>query len=233
MRSAFQNDEQEKEDEQVSHSGMEPEEEDGAHFETASDRELTISATTLLAIFFGLVLLCGLFFGLGYTFGRRSPANPAAANVQAASQSFDSQPKPSAAVQPAESIPAPTETQPAAASASVPADPAPDDSTPSQPEAKTPEPASTRPTTQPAAPAAIPAPDSAPAGTMVQIAAVANPADADVLVRALQQHGFSASVHHYPTDALIHVQVGPFANRADAIAMKQKLLSDGYNAILK
>jgi cell division septation protein DedD len=68
---------------------------------------------------------------------------------------------------------------------------------------------------------------------MVQIAAIANPADADVLVRALQQHGFSASEHRYPTDALIHVQVGPFANRADAVAMKQKLLSDGYNAILK
>jgi len=27
--------------------------------------------------------------------------------------------------------------------------------------------------------------------------------------------------------------VGPFSNRADAIAMRQKLLGDGYNAILK
>jgi DedD protein len=68
---------------------------------------------------------------------------------------------------------------------------------------------------------------------MVQIAAIANPADADVLVRALQQHGFSPSEHRYANDSLIHVQVGPFANRADAVAMKQKLLSDGYNAILK
>ena len=29
------------------------------------DAELTLGSGTLLAIFFGLVLLCGLFFGLG------------------------------------------------------------------------------------------------------------------------------------------------------------------------
>lgn len=227
MRSAFQNEEEN----QVGHPILEHEEDDPAPYLEAPDRELTISATTLLAVFFGLVLLCGLFFGIGYTFGRRSPANAAAANIQAASQSFDSQPKPSAAVQPV-SAPAPTQPQPDA-SASTPSDPAPDDTAPSQPEATTPEPVPTKQTTQPVAPAATPASDQAPAGTMVQIAAVANPADADVLVRALQQHGFSASAHRYPTDAFIHVQVGPFANRADAIAMKQKLLSDGYNAILK
>ena len=68
---------------------------------------------------------------------------------------------------------------------------------------------------------------------MVQIAAISNPADADVLVRALQQRGYSASAHHFPPDPLIHVQIGPFANRADAVAMRQKLLGDGYNAILK
>ena len=235
MRSAFQNEAPEKEDEQAPPASQQHEDDDPAPYEAAPDRELTISATTLLTVFFGLVLLCGLFFGLGYTFGRRSPSNPAAANVQAASQSFDSQPKPSAAVQPV-SAPAPTQPQPDA-SASVPSDLAPDDTAPSQPEAKTPEPAPARQTTQPVAPAATPVPEqastSAPTGTMVQIAAVANPADADVLVRALQQHGFSASAHRYPTDAFIHVQVGPFANRVDAIAMKQKLLSDGYNAILK
>jgi cell division septation protein DedD len=68
---------------------------------------------------------------------------------------------------------------------------------------------------------------------MVQIAAISNPADADVLVRALQKHGYSVTIRHSATDTLLHVQVGPFANRADAIGMRQKLLADGYNAILK
>src|ERR1700679_254053 len=69
------------------------------------DRELTISSTTLLAIFFGLVLLCGLFFGLGYTLGRRAPldaSQPQGGTVSsaAAPQLSDNQSKPSAASQP-------------------------------------------------------------------------------------------------------------------------------------
>src|SRR5579862_7124504 len=34
------------------------------------DSEITLSATTLLGIFFGLVLVCGVFFGFGYSTGR-------------------------------------------------------------------------------------------------------------------------------------------------------------------
>jgi cell division septation protein DedD len=68
---------------------------------------------------------------------------------------------------------------------------------------------------------------------MVQIAAVSKSTDAEVLVAALTRRGYSVAIHHEPTDSLLHVQVGPFSNRDDAIAMRQKLLSDGYNAILK
>lgn len=68
---------------------------------------------------------------------------------------------------------------------------------------------------------------------MVQIAAISNAADADVLTKALQKRGYTVTTRHLPSDSLIHVQVGPFANRTDAIAIRQKLLSDGYNAILK
>jgi hypothetical protein len=38
------------------------------------DREVTLGTFTLLAIFFGLVVVCGLSFGLGYVVGRREPA---------------------------------------------------------------------------------------------------------------------------------------------------------------
>jgi cell division septation protein DedD len=40
-------------------------------------------------------------------------------------------------------------------------------------------------------------------------------------------------VRSEPTDKLFHVQVGPFATRDDAMAMRAKLINDGYNAILK
>src|ERR1700678_4499843 len=43
------------------------------------ERELTLSMSAILGIFFGLVLLCGLFFGLGYNMRGRQIT--AAANV--------------------------------------------------------------------------------------------------------------------------------------------------------
>jgi DedD protein len=75
---------------------------------------------------------------------------------------------------------------------------------------------------------------AAPSGQpMVQIAAVARREDADVLVNALRQRGYGVVVRVEPQDNLLHVQVGPFADRGQAVAMRQKLLSDGYNAIIK
>ena len=68
---------------------------------------------------------------------------------------------------------------------------------------------------------------------MVQIAAVSRQEDADVLVTALRQRGYTVVVHNEPQDKLLHVQVGPFNDRAQATAMRQKLLADGYNAIIK
>ncbi|MGB6722854.1 MAG: hypothetical protein WBE72_18805, partial [Terracidiphilus sp.] len=48
------------------------------------DTELTLGSGTLLAIFFGLLLLCGLCFGLGYAVGHRGPQAPTAAELPAA-----------------------------------------------------------------------------------------------------------------------------------------------------
>lgn len=68
---------------------------------------------------------------------------------------------------------------------------------------------------------------------MVQIAAVRLPQDANILVGALQQHGFHAAIRHEGQDQLLHVQVGPFTTRAQAYDMRSKLLADGYNAVVK
>jgi cell division protein FtsN len=214
------------------------------------DRELTISSTTLLAIFFGLVLICGLFFGLGYTLGRRalaeasqlptaSPAGPAA--VQ---QPFDNQPKPSAASEPAATpAPAPADesAQPATgASAADATSPESQGSPATQPPAPSALASPVKPaiapapaTTQPAIPANPASTPAAAPGFVVQVAAISNPADADVLVSALEKRGYSVAARRFPGDPFIHVQIGPFTSRADAIAMRQKLLGDGYNAILK
>jgi len=226
------------------------EEDELAQSQSPQDREMTLSSTTLLAIFFGLVLICGLFFGLGYTLGRRSPSESAngpdpvqAATSPSAQQPGGTLPKPSAASQStvvAPPNPVPEETQSTDADSTATPDPAPEDKPSAKPavkpaitESATPQPTQPKPTVQPAI-SSTPQPTTATTpGVMVQIAAVTNPADADVLVRALQKHGYSATVRRESADSFLHVQVGPFASRAEANAMRQKLQNDGYNAILK
>jgi cell division septation protein DedD len=78
-----------------------------------------------------------------------------------------------------------------------------------------------------------PTPVSGNGAIMVQIAAVSHQEDANALVSALRQHGYTVSVRNEPQDKLLHVQVGPFPTRDAAKATRAKLLADGYNAILK
>ena len=206
------------------------------------ETELTLTSTTLLAIFFGMVLLCGLFFGLGFAVGRYGPGEPTAANKQTtavepvASPVGNSRPKPSASSQGAPDpqrtvvnlpVPAPSETSPAASHQN--AEPEPSPSHPVVRPAFPSQPISAQPT-----PALRVESSVAPAlALMVQIAAVSHQEDAQVLVSALRKRGYAVTVRRLPSDSLLHVQVGPFANHNEAYAMRQKLLSDGYNAIVQ
>jgi len=73
-----------------------------------------------------------------------------------------------------------------------------------------------------------------PAGSfVVQVAAVSSQDVADILTSSLQKKGYSVSVRHEPQDKLLHVQIGPFTTRQDALAMQQRVLADGFNAIVK
>jgi cell division septation protein DedD len=78
---------------------------------------------------------------------------------------------------------------------------------------------------RPALPAALP--------LMVQIAAVAHAEDADMLVGALRKRGYTVTALREPADNLIHVRIGPFYSRDEANRWREKLLDDGYNAIIQ
>ena len=69
-----------------------------------------------------------------------------------------------------------------------------------------------------------------PGQVMVQVAAVGQKEDADVLVSVLLRRGYSVSARREPLDGLIHVKIGPFKTAAEAESWRQKLLNDGYNA---
>jgi cell division septation protein DedD len=68
---------------------------------------------------------------------------------------------------------------------------------------------------------------------MVQIAAVASPEDAEVLVNALRKLKYSVTAQHEAADDLIHVRIGPFATRAEAEEWRTLLSNDGYNAVVQ
>ena len=67
----------------------------------------------------------------------------------------------------------------------------------------------------------------------VQVAAVSKQEDAEALVDALKKKEYTAFVANTPGDKLFRVQVGPFSDIKDAELARAKLVSDGYNPILK
>ena len=222
--------------------------------ERGHDTEVTLSTGAQLGIVFFLLLLCGLFFGLGYWVGHgRSPAAPATAATQPAAptaapdqeplQGNGTLPKPSADAQVPPTHP-PDEgggTPPAPASDTGPApaqpQPKPAATPPPHTPASSPAPAPTAPKPAPSEPARTstpvqPANPSAASGYMVQIAAVSHLEDANVLVNALRNRGFAATAQHMP-DGLVHVRIGPFATHEEANRMSMRLLGDGYNAMVQ
>lgn len=242
--------------------------------EPGSNADLTLGIGSLLSIFFGIVLICGIFFGFGYSMGRRNarstaatvpvtslPAQTAATSPLPPNELSGAPLKPqsdSAAFPPDAASPAPDESKAPKSSGSHPAQDkkATDDSATTPPPAKAARvagPATDSPSlsavpvahhTTPAAKphAGISAPLAQAPGDspilpghpiMVQIAAISRQEDAEVLAGALRKHGFNPSVRPGTTDKLFHVQVGPFTDKAQAESIKQHLLADGYNAIMK
>ena len=184
------------------------------------ETEITLGTGKLLGIFRALVIVCGIFFALGYNLGRASVPSPdpnaiAAAPTPAIASGGS---KPSAVVT---SAPAPTDSStPATTASSAPGTPA------SQP-APQPPPADTKPSIAPTQPAS-------PGSTfMVQVAAVTHKEDADALIAALRQKNYSPVIVSNLPDKLFHVQIGPFVDRKDATSMRERLLADGFNSILK
>ncbi|MDE3105746.1 MAG: SPOR domain-containing protein [Acidobacteriota bacterium] len=222
------------------------------------DREISLGMTTVLGIFFGLALICALFFGFGYSVGRKSVqavAHPAgdttpdgtSAQKPDAGSTGESAATPSddaanAAAAASAAAAAPIDPSGASDSSSgtaavtVPTDsaaPAPAPATEPKPTAKE----SRKPSRHDekvAEKAPPPPPPATPTGSfVVQIAAVSHQQDADILVSTLKKRGYSVTVRHGAQDKLLHVQLGPYATHKDADAMRQRLLADGYNAIVK
>jgi DedD protein len=218
--------------------------------------EVTLGSTTLLLLLLGLVLVCGLCFGIGYAVGRHGTQDTAAAVQSTGSETTASSDsgrlKPSAntqagAVDAQPSVPAdeaaatdlnatnptvPSTVVPAAIGSSIGSDGAKGAGLPAQVKPALGDAANVpKAAVLPASPASQAT--AAPGTVMVQIAAVSQQEDADVLMGALRKRGYEVASRREPLDGMIHVRIGPFKNKDEAEKWRQRLLNDGYNAIIQ
>jgi cell division septation protein DedD len=204
---------------------------------SSQDTEITLGTGKLLGLFFGLVVVCAVFFALGYTLGRKSETGVSAAGTlvplpaanAAKPGSASNSSTPMTFYKAVEQQNANPQLTPAAAVAGT-----------TQPTAG--QAADTAPATASGSPtqaaqnngppdpmAAIPGP-----GYFVQVAAVSKEDDAEALVDALKKKTYPAFVAgNSASDKLFRVQVGPFGDIKEAEAMRARLVNDGYNPILK
>ncbi len=195
------------------------------------DREVTLGPMTLTALGLGLLVLCCICFIAGYTLGHRSETpnssgKTASSSLTAATLLVQDQSKRSASALSSRTAPEEeTASLSPAAAAQEPA-PQPDPEETENSELPSQKPANTPPSAHPALPQY-----TAQIGSwVVQVAAIENSADSEVLVSALRQRGYAVLARPEAGDNLIHVQVGPFGSRSEADAMRLKLINDGYNA---
>jgi len=183
----------------------------------ATDTEITLGTGKMLGLFFGLVILCAIFFGMGFTMGKNSVRSaPELLPSPGTSTRSSASNRTSAAPAAVETKPT-EQTQPPAAATN----PSGSSNPGSQP------PASQEQT----APAGVP--PQAGQAYYVQVAAVSKHEDAEALVESLKGRQYSAFIADPSSDKLFHVQVGPFTDIKQAEEMRAKLVSDGYTPILK
>ena len=211
------------------------------------DREISLSTTTILGIFFALALLCAVFFGFGYSMGRKSaqPVSGGSSEVTTRSDNTSSKPAPGSPATPSTSSagrPSASESQsaimpldsPNPVSEGSPRAPSPVKAAVASPRSEVPAELPTRSAIKPAGIIPVAAALASPGSSVVQVAAMSHQEDADVVAVDLKRRGYTVAIRREPQDKLFHVQIGPFSNKKEADAMRQRLQTDGYNnAIVK
>jgi DedD protein len=199
----------------------------------------------LVSLFLGVVLLCGVFFTLGYVMGHNQYGGPvhAADSLENGAPSVRPSVKPKEIDAPPAAAPAPANNEwdfyakknddhmdPAAkpsANASAPSEAVATRATSSVPAAPS---ANAR--TVPAA-ARFQAPRLVKGSLVLQIAALTHESDALAMADALQQKHFPSFVVTPSSDNFYRVQVGPYPDERSAESAKSALDHAGFIAIIK
>jgi cell division septation protein DedD len=201
-----------------------------------------VSTRSLLGAFVAVVVLCAVFFSLGFFLGYRQghPASALATEQVAAPSDVPAEVKSSEPSQPIASSESSTagESAPSGASPSRPAE---SQLSPTQSPATEP-PVTTGEETPDEALGAGDSVDSArtarvPSGLLVQVAAVSNQQDAANVVRVLKSKNYPASVlspgQAKANDGFYRVVAGPYRSRTDAEKVRRELTAEGFKPFIR
>jgi cell division septation protein DedD len=186
-------------------------------------------------LFLGVVLLCGVFFTLGYVMGRNQFGGPVHAEEKRTRETPPSAPAAAKSKQ-ADSAPSsgsgdwdfsgkssnknPDAADDAAAGTR-------NTAISSSPGAKTKPVASTTPAGR------FQPPKMGKSSIVLQVSALTRQSDALAMADAIQQKGFPSFVVTPTTDNFYRVQVGPYADEKSADASKRALEQAGFKSIIK
>lgn len=192
------------------------------------DTEITLGTGRMLAIFFAFVLVCAFFFAIGFSLGRRTTMAGAGTLLIAPSATPATVVRPS----PAKNEPPQLGFYKAVGEKNADTALTPQDSKTSTAAPTSASPTSESPTKAPGDATSAAAPSTS-GSYYVQVAAVTRQEDADGLVEALKKKQYPAFTVNNSADKFYRVQVGPYADFKEADATRARLLSDGYNPIVK
>ena len=191
----------------------------------------------LVGLFLGVVLLCGVFFTLGYVMGRNQFGGPVLAEDSHVRDTARAATSGAKAKQP--------ETQPAATpnewdfyGKGAAKDPHPVETpavatrTNTAPAASAPV-ASTKPVAATKEPVRFQPPKLGKNSIVLQVSALTRQSDALAMADAIQQKRFPSFVVTPTTDNFYRVQVGPYSDEKSAEAAKRALEQAGFKSIIK
>ncbi|HEY0704958.1 MAG TPA: SPOR domain-containing protein [Candidatus Acidoferrales bacterium] len=205
----------------------------------------------LVGLFLGVVLLCGVFFTLGYVMGRTQfggavkadsgsakTFGPAAVPAKSAAKETPeaaSKPAPDGGwdFYPSSGKAANNHLEPAVPAAAPAKSSAPAVPVSSKKNANSPPAAATKPAVAVKEPARFQAPALGKNSIVLQVAATKQQRDALDMADILQKKKFPSFVASSPADTFYHVQVGPYPDLASAEAAKRALEQLGFKSIIK
>ena len=231
-----------------------------ANTETLNQEPEGIPKRLVLVAFFAIVLVCALFFSLGFILGRweRNPGNaPATEQVTPSSDIPPTvnppagPPQPSTASEesggaaaPATGSPAPSSTVPEHPQASAQTElPAPSATGAAKPRDNAPSSSAARQLMGEASnghqtsTAAVPVRTKLPPGLTVQVAALSSQQDAVNMVQVLKSRGYPALLltpdREHSKDIFYRIIVGPYKTRQQVDEARNKLAAEGFKPFIR